>query len=58
VSDISAIEQLGWRPTIRVEQSVAEYLDWMSTFTGTADYLAEAEKVMREHQVIRPVIRD
>jgi len=57
VSDISAIERLGWKPTIPVEQSVAEYLAWMSGFTDTAAYLAEADKVMREQQVIRSVSR-
>jgi dTDP-L-rhamnose 4-epimerase len=55
VSDISAIERLGWRPTVQVEKSVVEYLEWMSGFTDTADYLAEAENVMREQQVIRSV---
>jgi dTDP-L-rhamnose 4-epimerase len=55
VSDISAMERLGWRPTIPVEQNVTEYLEWMSGFTDTADYLAEAEKVMREQKVIRTV---
>jgi dTDP-L-rhamnose 4-epimerase len=53
VSDIAAMERLGWHPTIAAEQSVAEYLEWMSTFTDTADYLAEADRVMREQQVIR-----
>ncbi len=57
VSDISAIERLGWRPAIQVEQSVVEYLEWMSGFKDTADYLAEAEKVMLEQQVIRAVSR-
>jgi dTDP-L-rhamnose 4-epimerase len=55
VSDISAIARLGWRPTIPVERNVVEYLEWMSGFSDTADYLAEAERVMREHQVIRSV---
>jgi len=57
VSDISAIERLGWQPSVPIEQNVVEYLEWMSGFTGTADYLAEAEKVMREQQVIRSVAR-
>ena len=30
VSDISAVARLGWQPTIAVEQSVVEYLDWMA----------------------------
>jgi dTDP-L-rhamnose 4-epimerase len=57
VSDISAIKRLGWEPTIPVEQSVVEYLGWMSGFAGSADYLAEAERVMRELGVIRSVTR-
>jgi dTDP-L-rhamnose 4-epimerase len=55
VSDISAIKRLGWQPTIPVEQSVVEYLEWMAGFTDTADYLAEADRVMRENQIIRSV---
>ena len=57
VSDNAAIERLGWQPSVPIEQNVVEYLEWMSGFTGTADYLAEAEKVMREQQVIRSVAR-
>ena len=53
VSDIGAMRELGWEPAIPVEQSVREYLDWMSRFEGTADYLREAERVMGEQQVIR-----
>jgi dTDP-L-rhamnose 4-epimerase len=57
VSDISAISRLGWQPSVPVEQNVVEYLEWMSGFTSTSDYLAEAENVMREQQVIRSVAR-
>ena len=57
VSDNSAIDRLGWRPSVPIEQSVAEYLEWMSSFTDTVDYLVEADKVMREQQIIRSVIR-
>ena len=57
VSEISSIARLGWRPTIPVEQNVVEYMDWMSGFRGTAEYLVEAERVMREQQVVRSVIR-
>jgi dTDP-L-rhamnose 4-epimerase len=56
VSDISAMERLGWKPTVPVEQNVTEYLEWMEGFSGTADYLAEAERVMREQNVIRSVV--
>jgi dTDP-L-rhamnose 4-epimerase len=57
VSDISAMRRLGWEPTIAVEQSVVEYLGWMSGFANTSEYLAEAERVMRDHGVIRSVVR-
>jgi len=53
VSDVSAMKRLGWQPSIAVEQNVVEYLSWMSGFTGTSDYLAQAETVMREQNVIR-----
>jgi dTDP-L-rhamnose 4-epimerase len=56
VSDISGLRRLGWEPKVPVEQSVVEYLDWMSNFSGTAEYLEEAERVMREQGVIRSVV--
>jgi dTDP-L-rhamnose 4-epimerase len=55
VSDISAIAKLGWEPTIPVEQNVHEYLDWMSDYKDTRPYLEEAERVMRQQDVLRPV---
>jgi dTDP-L-rhamnose 4-epimerase len=57
VSDISAIRALGWEPIIPVEQNVLEYLDWMSGFSNTAEYLAEAERVMRQRGVVRSTVR-
>jgi hypothetical protein len=36
-----------------VEQNIREYLEWFDQFTGTDGYLAEAERVMNEHGVIR-----
>ena len=55
VSDISAMARLGWQPTIPVEQNVREYLDWMSQSKDTRPYLEEAERVMRQQDVLRPV---
>jgi dTDP-L-rhamnose 4-epimerase len=57
VSDISTMKRLGWEPKIPVEQNVLEYLEWMSGFSETAEYLAEAERVMREQGVVRSVLR-
>jgi dTDP-L-rhamnose 4-epimerase len=56
VSDISALGRMGWKPTIPVEQNVAEYVEWMAGFSNTAEYLSEAERVMREQGVIQSVV--
>jgi dTDP-L-rhamnose 4-epimerase len=54
VSDIGKIRALGWRPRVSVEESVRQYVDWIRQQQGTAEYLAEAERVMREANVVRP----
>ena len=53
VSDISAMQRLGWSPAVPVEQSVREYLDWMSAYRDTRPYLEEAERVMQQQNVVR-----
>lgn len=55
ISDISRLRALGWKPTIPVEQNVAEYVAWMKEQQGTQEYLEEAERVMREQGVVRRV---
>jgi dTDP-L-rhamnose 4-epimerase len=57
VSDISKLEKLGWSPTIPVEQNVREYVDWLREQTVNAEYLLEAERVMREAGVVQGVAR-
>ncbi|MBI4790449.1 MAG: NAD-dependent epimerase/dehydratase family protein [Chloroflexi bacterium] len=56
VSDISRMRALGWEPTISVEQNVREYLDWLDTQTGTDEYLFEAERIMKEQQVVQKAV--
>jgi dTDP-L-rhamnose 4-epimerase len=56
ISDISHLQALGWAPTIPVEQNVAEYVAWIKEQQGTKEYLDEAEKIMREQNVIQRVI--
>jgi dTDP-L-rhamnose 4-epimerase len=53
ISDISALRALGWEPTIGVEHSVREYLDWIAPETGTRKFLLEAEAAMRAGAVVR-----
>ncbi|HSJ56153.1 MAG TPA: NAD-dependent epimerase/dehydratase family protein [Anaerolineae bacterium] len=55
VSDVSRLEALGWQPTIPVEQNVHEYVEWMHRQQTTSEFLAEAERVMRDQGVIRRV---
>jgi nucleoside-diphosphate-sugar epimerase len=55
VSDNSRLNALGWTPTIPVEQNVREYVAWMREQKGTAEYLEEAERVMREMGVVLKV---
>lgn len=53
VSDVSAMRRLGWSPSVPVEQSVREYLGWMSEYRDTRPYLEEAERVMQQQNVVR-----
>jgi dTDP-L-rhamnose 4-epimerase len=57
VSDISRMTGLGWQPTIPVEENVRQYLQWLDTQTGTAEYLLEAERIMAEQGVVQRVTR-
>lgn len=58
ISDNSKLSALGWEPTIPVEQNVREYVAWMREQDGTAEYLEEAERVMREQGVVQSVSRE
>jgi dTDP-L-rhamnose 4-epimerase len=55
VSNNSRLNALGWQPSIPVEQNVSEYVAWMQEQKGTAEYLEEAERVMREQGVVQSV---
>lgn len=55
VSDISRMSALGWKPLVPVEQNAIEYLQWLDTQTGTAEYLFEAERIMAESGVVQEV---
>lgn len=53
VSDISRLAALGWRPTISVEESIQQFLDWIDTQPDTSEYLRQAEQVMVDRQIVR-----
>ncbi len=53
ISDVSRLEALGWVPRVPVEQNVHEYAEWMREQQTSDEFLREAERLMREQQVIR-----
>jgi dTDP-L-rhamnose 4-epimerase len=52
-SDISALEELGWKPRQTPADSVAAYADWLTGMPGLDTVLAEANARMRELGVVR-----
>jgi len=56
ISDISRMRQLGWSPTIPVEQNVREYVEWLQSQAVRKEYLLEAERVMRDSGVIQTAV--
>ncbi len=54
-SDISALQSLGWKPTLTTEEVVRRYVEWVRTQADARDYYAESERVMREMQVVQTV---
>ena len=55
VSDISKLEQLGWKPTIPVEQNVSEYVEWIRQQSHTEEYFKEAEKIMKQQNIVMKI---
>jgi dTDP-L-rhamnose 4-epimerase len=53
VSDITRMRALGWEPTVPVEDNIAQYRDWLESVRDTVQYNDEAERVMREANVVR-----
>ncbi len=55
VSDISALESLGWKPTRTPVDSVREYAEYLRAQTDVEDILAYAEQRMKALNVVRSV---
>jgi dTDP-L-rhamnose 4-epimerase len=53
LSDISALEALGWRPRRTPADSVASYAAWLEDMPGLEDVLLEANARMRSLGVVR-----
>ena len=53
ISDIAALEELGWKPVRTPADSVAEYADWLEGMPDLDRVLADADAKMRELGVVR-----
>lgn len=53
VSDISALQALGWAPTTSLEDSLGEYAAWVRQQGGAAGRIEETERIMRDQGVIQ-----
>jgi dTDP-L-rhamnose 4-epimerase len=53
ISDIAALEELGWKPRRTPVDSVAEYADWLEGMPGLDEILAAADARMRALGVVR-----
>jgi len=53
LSDISALQELGWKPKRRPAESVAAYADWLTGLEDLGGVLAEASARMRALGVVR-----
>ncbi|WP_112238881.1 NAD-dependent epimerase/dehydratase family protein [Kribbella monticola] len=53
VSDLSRLQRLGWEPTIPVEASVHEYVEWLRDQQFDLRALATADAAMRKAGVLR-----
>jgi dTDP-L-rhamnose 4-epimerase len=54
-SDISKLKALGWKPVVSIEESIAQYWEYLKKQTDIDDILEYAEKTMKNRGVIRTV---
>jgi dTDP-L-rhamnose 4-epimerase len=53
LSDVSALQSLGWKPTRSPAESVAAYAEWLAGMPGLDGVLTEANAAMRSLGVVR-----
>ena len=53
ISDISAIGELGFRPTVDLETGIGRYLDWIRAQGSVKDYFAAAERGLRRKAIVK-----
>lgn len=52
VSDASSLKSLGWNPKVELEEGLRRYAGWIYTFSNVKEYFTEAEKELKNKQVI------
>jgi dTDP-L-rhamnose 4-epimerase len=55
ISDITRIRALGFEPQVALEEGIARYLAWVATQGDVREYFSEAERRLRERQVVKRV---
>jgi dTDP-L-rhamnose 4-epimerase len=53
ISDITRIQALGFAPQVALEEGIDRYLAWVETQGDVREYFSEAERRLRERQVVR-----
>ncbi|MCP4632800.1 MAG: NAD-dependent epimerase/dehydratase family protein, partial [candidate division Zixibacteria bacterium] len=55
ISDITALQKLGWKPAVPIEKSVDDYIEYLNEQTDVEDILEYAETQMKSMNVVRKV---
>ncbi len=53
ISDVSKLRKLGWEPKTPLEKTLTDYVAWIKEQGPVEDRVTEADKVMREMNVVR-----
>ena len=53
ISDTSRIAALGYAPTVTLEEGIDRYLAWVATQGDIAEYFSEAERRLRERNIVK-----
>lgn len=53
ISDVSKLRKLGWEPKTPLEKTLTDYVTWIREQGPVEDRVTEADRVMRESNVVR-----